>query len=369
MLSLDTAGLQTGNEIFLAADEDDEHGQQTRHGHGEDVAPLRKLVLAEKAGDGDRQRTLGVIVDNGHRLCEFLPRGEEVEDAYRRDGRTGKRQYDAEEHREYAPAVGIGRQSGAAELRAVSVKTVAREKLLIPAGETPDAPVALAEKIPHSVRARLLIGDVHPAQPPARMLHTAQHDKRKRHIDFKEHCIHVTGQLLRHSNMVLEFETPKTDAGTRDIPMTPEVVHCFRNLIKKRERMTVEPIVGGKAGFLYLDKYKRPVVALHWEHYFRGMISAYNRSHNRKLGILEEKDSEGWKGALLLGAGLLLWEGGKAGIRSIKAHRAKKKAQEVAELKQRSEAAKEAIIQGVQQATAEEMDIVEACVDTEYEEE
>lgn len=90
---------------------------------------------------------------------------------------------------------------------------------------------------------------------------------------------------------------------------------------------------------------------------------------NRKLGILEEKDSEGWKGALLLGAGLLLWEGGKAGIRSIKAHRAKKKAQEVAELKQRSEAAKEAIIQGVQQATAEEMDIVEARVDTEYEEE
>lgn len=48
MLSFDTAGLQTGNEIFLAADEDDEHGQQTCHGHGEDVAPLRKLVLAEK---------------------------------------------------------------------------------------------------------------------------------------------------------------------------------------------------------------------------------------------------------------------------------------------------------------------------------
>ena len=66
-------------------------------------------MLAEKAGDGDRQRTLGVIVDNGHRPCEFLPRGEEVEDAYRRDGRTGKRQYDAEEHREYAPAVGIRR--------------------------------------------------------------------------------------------------------------------------------------------------------------------------------------------------------------------------------------------------------------------
>jgi len=69
--------------------------------------------------------------------------------------------------------------------------------------------------------------------------------------DFKEHCIHVTGQLLRHSNMAIEFETPKTDAGTRDIPMTPEVEQCFRNLIKKRGRVSVEPIVGGKAGFLY----------------------------------------------------------------------------------------------------------------------
>ena len=102
-------------------------------------------------------------------------------------------------------------------------------------------------------------------------------------IDYKEHCIHVTGQLLKHSNMVLEFETPKTDAGTHGIPMTPEVEQCFRNLIKKRERTTVEPVVGGKAGFLYLDKYKRPVVARHCEHYFQVMISAYNRSHTIPL--------------------------------------------------------------------------------------
>lgn len=83
--------------------------------------------------------------------------------------------------------------------------------------------------------------------------------------------------------MVLEFETPKSDAGTRDIPMAPEVEHCFRSLIKKRERMIVELIVGGKAGFFYLDKYKRPAVAPHWEHYFRGIIGAYNRIHTIPL--------------------------------------------------------------------------------------
>ena len=79
--AFETAGLQAGDKVFLAEDEHDKHRHEARHGHGEHIAPLRKLVLAEKAGDGDRQRTLGVIVDNGHRPCEFLPRGEEVEDA------------------------------------------------------------------------------------------------------------------------------------------------------------------------------------------------------------------------------------------------------------------------------------------------
>ena len=49
LLSFDTTGLQAGNEIFLAADEDDQHGDQARHGHGKDVAPLGELMLAEKA--------------------------------------------------------------------------------------------------------------------------------------------------------------------------------------------------------------------------------------------------------------------------------------------------------------------------------
>ena len=49
LLSFDTTGLQAGNEIFLAADEDDQHGDQARYGHGKDVAPLGELMLAEKA--------------------------------------------------------------------------------------------------------------------------------------------------------------------------------------------------------------------------------------------------------------------------------------------------------------------------------
>ena len=107
--AFESAGLQSGDEVFLAEDEHDEHRHEARHGHGEHIAPLRELVLAEKAGDGDGQRALGVIVDDGHGPGEFLPRGEEVKYAHRRDSGTGERQYDAEEHREYAPAVGVRR--------------------------------------------------------------------------------------------------------------------------------------------------------------------------------------------------------------------------------------------------------------------
>ena len=68
---------------------------------------------------------------------------------------------------------------------------------------------------------------------------------------------------------------------------------------------------------------------------------------NRDLGILEEKDTEGWTAALLLGAGLLLWEGGKASIKGIKAFSKKRKEEKKAILKAKSDGAKEAVIQGV----------------------
>lgn len=35
-------------------------------------------------------------------------------------------------------------------------------------------------------------------------------------------------------------------------------------------------MIDGKAGFLYLDKNDRPMVALHWEHYFKHVLEKYN---------------------------------------------------------------------------------------------
>lgn len=93
--SLQSAGLQTGDKELLAADEHDQHWDKACHRHGKDIAPLCELVLAEEAGNRNGQGPLGVVVDDRHGPGEFLPGGEEVEDADGCDSRAGERQNDS----------------------------------------------------------------------------------------------------------------------------------------------------------------------------------------------------------------------------------------------------------------------------------
>ena len=102
-------------------------------------------------------------------------------------------------------------------------------------------------------------------------------------VDFKNHCIHVRGQLVRLSDMLLRYETTKTESGIRDVPMSPEVEECFRNLAANRPPVKYETMVDGHAGFYCLDQYDRPKVALHWQHYFRDIVKKYNSIYKIQL--------------------------------------------------------------------------------------
>ena len=102
-------------------------------------------------------------------------------------------------------------------------------------------------------------------------------------VDFENHCIHVTGQLVRHSNMITAFETTKTEAGMRNIPMSPEVEDCFRALEENRRDVPFEYEIDGHSGFYFLDKNGKPTVALHWEHYFQHIVAKYNEEHREPL--------------------------------------------------------------------------------------
>ncbi len=96
-------------------------------------------------------------------------------------------------------------------------------------------------------------------------------------IEFKQMRIKVDHQLQRTSEMQYVIKEPKTESGSRYIPMSEEVAACFRRIIANRTAPKVEPMVDGHAGFLFLDKNDRPMVALHWEKYLEHIVEKYNK--------------------------------------------------------------------------------------------
>lgn len=102
-------------------------------------------------------------------------------------------------------------------------------------------------------------------------------------IDLKEKTINIDHQLQRTSQMQYIIEQPKTGAGIRVMPMQEEVCECFKGIIQNRRKPKVEPMVGGKVGFLYLDKNEMPMVALHWEKYFQHIVEKYNKIYKVQM--------------------------------------------------------------------------------------
>lgn len=95
-------------------------------------------------------------------------------------------------------------------------------------------------------------------------------------IDLENRIINIDHQLLRTSEMKYVIEATKTNAGTRKLPMTEDVFHCFQAIIEDREAPRFEKIVDGHTGFLFKDKDGMPLVAMHWEHRFNHMVKRYN---------------------------------------------------------------------------------------------
>lgn len=104
-----------------------------------------------------------------------------------------------------------------------------------------------------------------------------------RDIDMKKRRININCQLQRMRDMQYIVEEPKTEAGNRILPMSDEVYACFRRILEARQLPQMEPTIGGKCGFLYLDKNGMPMVALHWEHYFKRICEKYNSTHRIPL--------------------------------------------------------------------------------------
>lgn len=102
-------------------------------------------------------------------------------------------------------------------------------------------------------------------------------------IEFDQMRIKVDHQLQRTSQMQYVIGDPKTESGIRYVPMSEEVAACFHRIIANRVAPRVEPMVDGYAGFLFLDKNDRPMVALHWEKYLQHIIEKYNKIYRIQM--------------------------------------------------------------------------------------
>lgn len=96
-------------------------------------------------------------------------------------------------------------------------------------------------------------------------------------IDFDAGTVRVERQLLK-SHGVYRIAPPKTQSGSRVVPMSPPVMIAAANIIAKRRRPAYGSIDGHK-GFLCITKNGTPMVADHWEDAFHGLVAKYAKNH------------------------------------------------------------------------------------------
>lgn len=94
-------------------------------------------------------------------------------------------------------------------------------------------------------------------------------------IDFGNRRINVDHQLVRERNGRYYVEETKTKSGKRQIPMTDASYTALSNIIERRPKLKIEPIIDGYSGFLLIDKKLQPKVALHIENECRWAQAKY----------------------------------------------------------------------------------------------
>lgn len=105
-------------------------------------------------------------------------------------------------------------------------------------------------------------------------------------IDLQNRKLTISHQLQRTRKMDYIIENPKTECGVRTIPLSDDVYECFVKIIHQRPKLEREPNIGGYCGFLYLDKNGKPMVAMHWEHFFKHIWQKYNSIYREQLPLI-----------------------------------------------------------------------------------
>ena len=105
----------------------------------------------------------------------------------------------------------------------------------------------------------------------------------KKDVDFKKRLIFIDHQLCRTAEKPYFVKSPKTSSGVRCIPMSDVVYMALKRVVANRQPPTVELLVDGHSGFLFLDKAGMPKVAMHLEKYMRGIQKKMERIYGKSF--------------------------------------------------------------------------------------
>ena len=101
-------------------------------------------------------------------------------------------------------------------------------------------------------------------------------------LNFEKRFIHVDHQLLRSTEDGYYIETPKTDSGFRQVPMSAAAYEAFQRVLKNR-RGGKAIQVDGYSNFLFLNRDGLPKVAVHYDAMFKCLAKKFNKCHKEPL--------------------------------------------------------------------------------------
>lgn len=96
-------------------------------------------------------------------------------------------------------------------------------------------------------------------------------------VNLKDRCLEITHQLCRTASKPYFITPPKTKSGIRRIPLTDQVYEAFCRVIQNRNPFKGEFMIDGHTGFLFLDQYGMPKVAMHLENYLRNIQNKHEK--------------------------------------------------------------------------------------------
>lgn len=100
-------------------------------------------------------------------------------------------------------------------------------------------------------------------------------------IDLEGRRISIGHQLLKHTGKGYYVDKPKTQSGTREIPMSKPVYEAFRRVLGNHKDTGV--VIDGYGNFLFCTRRGYPKTAISFEDTFHGLKEKYNRYHGEKL--------------------------------------------------------------------------------------